>query len=183
VPARHEALTGCLNAGGSPSAPYKSQVIGPVTREGVNRLQKQYSAFFPEHRLSMEHHVLKLVHISLAAASLAGFVLRWTLMMRGSSLINHPLTRSLPHIIDTAFLGAGIWLAIKISQAPFLDAWLTAKVFGLVAYIVLGVVAMKRAKTTHMRVLAFLAAILVFGWIYSVARSRSPWGLLAGLPG
>ena len=120
--------------------------------------------------------------MSLATISLAGFVLRWTWMMRGNELMTRRVTRILPHIIDTTFLATGIWLAVKISQAPFLDAWLTAKLFGLVAYIVLGSMALKRAKTAHMRVLGFLAAVLVFTWIVSVARSRSAWGLLADWP-
>jgi uncharacterized membrane protein SirB2 len=131
----------------------------------------------------MEHQTLKILHMSLATISLAGFVLRWTWMMRGSETPGRPVTRILPHIIDTAFLASGIWLAVKISQAPFLDAWLTAKVFGLVAYIVSGSMALKRAKTAHMRVLGFLAAVLVFTWIVSVARSRSAWGLLGVWPG
>jgi uncharacterized membrane protein SirB2 len=130
----------------------------------------------------MEYGALRLLHMSLAATSLAGFVLRWSWMMRASSLSNHLLTRTLPHIIDTAFLGTGIWLAVKTSQAPLLDAWLTAKVLGLVAYIILGVMAIKRARTPHMRAVAFLAAVLVFTWIVTVARTRSAWGLLADWP-
>ena len=130
----------------------------------------------------MEYGTLRILHMSLATISLAGFVLRWTWMMSGSRLFSHTLTRSLPHLVDTLFLGSGIWLAIKTSQAPFVDAWLTAKVFGLVAYIVLGVIALKRAETAHMKVLAFLAAVLVFTWIVTVARTRSAWGLLAGWP-
>jgi uncharacterized membrane protein SirB2 len=119
----------------------------------------------------MEYGTLRILHMSLATISLAGFVLRWTWMMSGSRLFSHTLTRSLPHLVDTLFLGSGIWLAIKTSQAPFVDAWLTAKVFGLV-----------RAETAHMKVLAFLAAVLVFTWIVTVARTRSAWGLLAGWP-
>jgi uncharacterized membrane protein SirB2 len=64
-------------------------------------------------------------------------------------------------------------------QYPFVDAWLTAKVLGLTVYIILGSLALRPGSTAKVRILAWLAALAVFGWILSVALTRQPLGFLA----
>jgi uncharacterized membrane protein SirB2 len=125
---------------------------------------------------------LKLVHMSLAAVSIALFTLRGAWMLAESPLRDARWTRIAPHIIDTLFLATGIWLAIRIGQYPFVQPWLTAKVFGLVAYIILGSVALKRGRTRAIRACAFVAALAVFAYIVGVARARHPlsWSLWLG---
>jgi uncharacterized membrane protein SirB2 len=68
---------------------------------------------------------------------------------------------------------------VLIGQYPFVDAWLTAKVFGLIAYIILGALALQAGRPVALRVGAGVAAIIVFGWIVSVALTKNPLGLLA----
>lgn len=121
----------------------------------------------------MPYPLLKNAHITLAMISIGGFVLRWWWMKTGSALFHHRLSRVLPHLADTLFLASGIWLAITIRQYPFVHAWLTAKIFGLIAYIVLGSLALKHARTAAGRNLAFVAALVVIAWVVSVARSKS----------
>ena len=87
--------------------------------------------------------------------------------------------RVVPHVVDTVFLGTGLLLAWRLSQWPFVDAWLTAKVLGLAAYVVLGTLALRRARTDAGRLAAFLAALAVFAWIVGVARLRTPAGWFA----
>jgi len=50
----------------------------------------------------------------------------------------------------------------------------------LLVYIVLGTLALKRARTTRMRLLCFVAAVLCFGFMLTVARAHHPLGLFAG---
>ena len=102
--------------------------------------------------------------------------------MRQSALATHPWTRVLPHLIDTLFLASGIWLALIIQQYPFVDAWLTAKIFGLLSYIALASLALKRARSRALSTGFFIAALLSFGWIVSVARLKSALGFF-GLVG
>jgi uncharacterized membrane protein SirB2 len=116
--------------------------------------------------------------MALALASISGFVLRWVWLNSNSSLLEKKLTRILPHIIDTVFLATGIWLTITIAQYPFANGWLTAKVFGLVAYILLGSMAMRKEQDPRFRSIAFIAALLVFTWIASVARMKEASGFL-----
>ena len=131
--------------------------------------------------MAVSYALLKSVHYILALTSIGGFILRGAWMFTGSELLQHRVTRTLPHIIDTLFLIAGLALAHRIFQYPFTHNWLTAKLFGLIVYIVLGSIALKRGKTRQQRGVAFFAAVLVFLWIISVALTKSPWGFLQNM--
>jgi uncharacterized membrane protein SirB2 len=122
---------------------------------------------------------IKHLHIACAALSLAFFVVRGAWMLRGSPLLQARWVRIAPHVVDTVLLGSAIALAVMIGNAPLTHAWLTAKVLGLVAYVVLGTIALKRGRTRRIRAAAFVAALLVFGYIVSVAVTKSPAGYLA----
>ena len=123
--------------------------------------------------------IVKLVHMTCAAATLALFVLRGAWMMRGSPHLAARWVRVAPHVIDTLLLASAITLAVLIGNAPVTHDWLTAKVVGLVLYIVLGTIALKRGRTRAVRVGAFFAALAVFGYIVSVAVTKSAWGFLS----
>ena len=86
--------------------------------------------------------------------------------------------RVLPHVVDTVLLASAIALAVMIRQYPLAHDWLTAKVFGLIAYIVLGTIALKRGRTRAVRITAFWSALLVFAYIVAVAITKSvvPYG-------
>lgn len=123
--------------------------------------------------------IVKHVHMACAAVTLALFILRGAWMMRGSPLLAARWVRIVPHVVDTVLLASAITLAVLIGNAPLTHGWLTAKVIGLVLYIVLGIVALRRGRTRAARIGAFVAALLVFGYIVSVAFTKSPWGFLA----
>ena len=91
--------------------------------------------------------LVKTIHVTCAILTIGGFTLRGYWMLRASPLLNNTWVKVLPHIIDTVLLVAGILLAINIAQYPGTHAWLTAKVLGLLAYIVLGSIALKRGRT------------------------------------
>lgn len=120
----------------------------------------------------MNYLLLKYLHIGLATLSVSGFILRWAWKVSGSGLSGHRITRVAPHVLDSVFLASGIMLAIQSHSMPWANGWLAAKVFGLVLYIVLGMAAM-RIQAGKGRTLAFVSALLVFGWIVSVALSKS----------
>jgi uncharacterized membrane protein SirB2 len=123
--------------------------------------------------------ILKAVHVGSAMLSITGFALRGVWMLQGSPLLKARATRILPHVVDTLLLGSAIALALRISQYPFVHAWLTAKVLALLVYIVLGSLALKRGHTRRTRGFAFAAALGVFLYIVAVAMTRSPAAGLA----
>lgn len=126
----------------------------------------------------MNYVLLKQVHLTFALASIIGFLLRWIWRFHGSQLAQLKLTKTVPHIIDSLFLATGVALTLAIDQYPGSTAWLTAKITGLLAYIVLGMFAMSGKVSRPWRVTAFLAAVSTYAWIVSVARFKSPWGFL-----
>lgn len=126
----------------------------------------------------MSYFALKHLHVTCVILSGLGFLTRGSLMLAGSPWLKHRLTRTLPHIVDTVLLGSAIAMAVMSGQYPFAQAWLTAKLLGLLAYIGLGTVALKRGRTPAIRARFFLMALLSYAYIVGVALARSPvWGL------
>lgn len=120
---------------------------------------------------------LRALHIGCAALSFSLFVLRGAWMMGWPQLLERRWVRVLPHLIDTVLLGSAIALTLVIHQFPLVHHWLTAKVVALLAYIVLGMIALRRGQTRSIRILAFFAAVAVFLYIAGVARAHHPWPL------
>jgi uncharacterized membrane protein SirB2 len=87
--------------------------------------------------------------------------------------------RYLSHLVDTVLLTSALMLTTVIRQYPFATDWLTAKVVLLLAYVVLGSIALKRGRTKPVRVAALVAALLTVGYLVTVARAHHPLGLFA----
>jgi uncharacterized membrane protein SirB2 len=121
----------------------------------------------------LDYLLLKSVHVGSAAISLTGFVVRGVWMLTDSPRLHARWVRIAPHVVDTVLLVSALWLTLIIQQYPFVHDWLTAKVLALLGYIVLGSIALKRGRTRTLRVAAWVAALLVFGYIVAVATSRS----------
>ena len=124
---------------------------------------------------------LKHFHITCVVLSGTGFALRGAWALAGSPLARARLTRVLPHVVDSCLLLSAIGLAWMAGQYPFVHGWLTAKIVGLLAYIGLGMLALKPGRPLALRGAAFVAALAIFSWIVSVALSKNPLGWLAGL--
>lgn len=123
--------------------------------------------------------VLRNLHIGCAIATIALFVLRGALMLADSPWQRNVVLRYLPHAVDTVLLTTALILTTIVHQYPFAADWLTAKVVLLVAYVVLGSIALKRGRTKSIRVAALVAALATVAFLVSVARARHPLGVLA----
>src|SRR5688572_10490492 len=122
----------------------------------------------------LDYSLLKAVHVGCAAASYTLFVVRGVWMIRDSPLLGRRWVRVLPHVNDTLLLAAAIALAWMLRQYPFVHGWLTAKVLGLAAYILLGMMALRPELGKPARIAAWIAAQVVFFYIVAVARTRNP---------
>ncbi len=118
---------------------------------------------------------LKHFHMTCAGVSLFLFLLRGAWMFSGSARLKSKFARIVPHVVDTLLLASAVALMVVTRQYPLQQAWLTAKLIGLVIYILLGTVALKRGRTPAVRGVAFVAAVAVFLWIVATARAHSPW--------
>lgn len=122
---------------------------------------------------------IKTIHLSAVLLSFAGFILRAGWMLMDSPMLTRRWVKVLPHIIDTVLLISALWLVYLMSLPLLQTDWLLAKIIALLVYIVLGTMALKRARTKLQRLIFPLLAILVFLYIVSVAMSKSVYGFFA----
>lgn len=118
--------------------------------------------------------ILKFIHQSAVLLTICSFSLRGFWMMTGSPLLETRLARTAPHFIDTILLISAVSAAALLGQYPFVDGWLTAKVLGLLSYIVLGAIALTYGRTRGVKVGAFVGAILSFAYVVYVAFTKNP---------
>jgi len=126
----------------------------------------------------MDYVAIKTVHMTAVALSIAGFCARGAGALWGAAWVRGRAARTLPHVVDTVLLASAITLAWMLRQAPGQSGWLTAKVVGLLAYIALGMLALKPGRPFGVRAAAFAAAVATFGYIVSVALTKSPAGFV-----
>jgi uncharacterized membrane protein SirB2 len=126
--------------------------------------------FYPE---------IRWVHIFAVITSGSLFLLRGLGTLAGARWPMWAPLRYLTYTVDTVLLTAALMLATLLHQYPFVHGWLTAKVLLLVVYIVLGMLALKRARTRAARAWCFAAAVAVFLFIASIARAHHPLGVFA----
>jgi uncharacterized membrane protein SirB2 len=124
---------------------------------------------------------IKLVHILSISASGALFALRALAVQFGQRWAMAGPIRYLSYTIDTILLTSALMLMTVLHQFPFVNSWLTVKVALVVVYIVLGTFALKRARTKAVRRVCAIAALLVFGFIVTIARTHNPLGIFARL--
>ena len=120
---------------------------------------------------------IKLAHIGLVLSSGLLFAIRGLLVMLGQRWAMAAPLRWLSYTIDTSLLTAALMLLVVLQVNPFTTAWLATKLILLVVYVVLGTLALKRAKGRGARLATYLAALAVFGFMYSVARAHHPLGV------
>jgi len=117
---------------------------------------------------------LKYIHVTCVTLSYSLFFLRGVWMLRDSPLLQQRWVRIAPHIVDSLLLASAIALAWQLGISPLSAPWLAAKILGLLVYIVIGTIALKRGKTKRIRLFAWLIAQVVFFYIVSVAVTHDP---------
>ena len=122
---------------------------------------------------------IKWVHVAAVLCSISVFAMRGALVQigRGHWARIAPL-RYLSYTIDTTLLTAALMLFTLLPSAYFANGWLLLKLVLLPIYIVLGVFALRPNGTPRQRLLCFIAALCVFGFMASVARAHHPLGVM-----
>lgn len=122
---------------------------------------------------------VKLIHITLAALSIGGFLLRGCWMLGAPGMLERRWVRIAPHIVDSAFLASGIGLLYILGLQQLEAGWLQAKLIALVAYVVLGSIAIRRGRSLPVRAAALALALLTFAYIVGAAVAKSVGSWLA----
>jgi len=125
---------------------------------------------------------VKYVHMLSAASTSALFILRGLWMFNESPRLRRRWTRIAPPVIDTVLLLTGIYMAVQIGQYPFIDAWLTVKLFAVLAYIIFGITAF-RVRSRRLKAIFWCLALVTFAYIILIARSKDPFPFAAFISG
>lgn len=124
---------------------------------------------------------IKTVHIVSVLASGGLFAVRGLLLLNGKAWAMSAPMRYLSYSIDTVLLTAALMLATILPSAVFANGWLAVKLVLLVVYVILGSFALKRGRNQRSRWICFIAAVSVYAFMLSVARTHQPLGWLYGL--
>jgi len=112
--------------------------------------------------------------------SFCGFVARGLGVFSGAAWVRHRPARSVPHLVDTILLLSAGGMLFVIHLSPWAVTWLQAKIVGLVIYVSLGLLALRPARGHDavrpgaVNVIAWIGALVVFGYIAPVALTKSP---------
>lgn len=120
----------------------------------------------------MIYATLKLIHIGTVYVTFGLFLLRGLWMLMGSPRLKDRRVKVAPHLNDTLLLTAAIAMLVVGGLNPIEQPWLIAKIAGLLAYIGLGTMALKRGRTKASRALWFAAALASIGYIIAVAVTK-----------
>jgi uncharacterized membrane protein SirB2 len=124
---------------------------------------------------------IKWVHIACVLASGTLFALRGLLVQAGhAGAAQWTPVRWLSYAIDTTLLTAALMLLSILPGALFANGWLTTKLVLLVVYVVLAMLALKRARTPGARLAFYVAALVTYVYMLGVARMHHPLGWLHG---
>ncbi|MBI2750694.1 MAG: SirB2 family protein [Burkholderiales bacterium] len=123
--------------------------------------------------------VIRWTHIGLVLTSGTLFAARGLGVLLGAQWGMTLGVRRLSYTVDTALLSAALLLLYILDLNPFAVPWLSTKIALLLAYIVLGTFALKRARTERMRLVFYIASLLCFAFMLTVARAHHPLGLWA----
>jgi len=115
---------------------------------------------------------LKALHVSMAALSIAGFLVRGFWAWRAPGLLRRRMVKVVPHVVDTLLLASAIGLLFTYGWNPLDHEWLLAKIGLLPVYIALGLAALKPWFNGPVRAGAFVGAVIVFAWIVLIARAH-----------
>ncbi|HSC47566.1 MAG TPA: SirB2 family protein [Gammaproteobacteria bacterium] len=122
---------------------------------------------------------VKLAHMALAGLSLLLFALRGGASLLISRPLRHPLWRVLPHAMDTLLLACGVWLAWQLRLDPFTTSWFGVKLLCVLIYIAFGILAFRLSGPRWLKRTLFVAALLSFAFIVSIALTHDPRGIFS----
>ncbi len=106
--------------------------------------------------------IVKHAHLSIIALTFIFFIVNFVLTMKGSDKVNNKLLKIGPHILYTLFVLTFIYLVSVINLYPFVNGWASSKLSGFVFYVLSITFALKWAKSTLWRIVAFISAVFWF---------------------
>ncbi|TAN65526.1 MAG: invasion protein [Methylobacter sp.] len=114
--------------------------------------------------------MIKILHLSFILLSISSFIGRVYLAEKRPEMLEQKWIKIGPHVLNTFLLITGFTLVFQGSWLSGEYGWIIAKLIALVAYVGLGIVAIK--SQGELRWKAFAAALACFVYIAIVAVSK-----------
>lgn len=120
---------------------------------------------------------IKHSHLLFVFLSVVLFIVRFGWKITQNQMLEKKWVKVTPHVVDSLLLLSGIWLILITHFIPFTPAgeWMTEKLFCVLAYIVLGYIALHQQCGKLFRSFCFVGAL---GWVFiaaSLAISKTPY--------
>jgi uncharacterized membrane protein SirB2 len=129
--------------------------------------------------MSIAFATAKLVHQGSVVFSLAGFFVRGAAAIGGAAWPSGKVAKTLSQLVDTVLLLSALTLVWMLRLTPANAPWLMAKLVGLIAYVGLGILALRPGRPLRIRAAAWVAALCTVAWMVSVAITKSPLGFFS----
>ncbi len=120
---------------------------------------------------------IKSVHIACVLASGSLFAIRGAAVLSGARWPLALPVRWLSYAIDTTLLTAALMLMSILPWVMFANGWLATKLILVVVYVVLATFALRRARSRRTRVGFYVAALLTFAFVITIAIAHHPLGI------
>jgi uncharacterized membrane protein SirB2 len=120
---------------------------------------------------------IKSAHIACVLASGSLFAIRGAAVLSGARWPLALPVRWLSYAIDTTLLTAALMLLTILPWSTFSNGWLVTKLILIVVYVVLATSALRSARTLQARAGFYVAALLTFGFVISIALAHHPLGI------
>jgi uncharacterized membrane protein SirB2 len=117
---------------------------------------------------------LKHTHIALVLTSVGLFVARVAGVLAGTGWPMRPLPRWGSVVIDTLLTSTGALLWWLLSFHPLRETWLGAKLALIVVYVLLGSMALRRARDRAAKTAFLVLALLCVAAIAATALLKDP---------
>jgi uncharacterized membrane protein SirB2 len=114
------------------------------------------------------YFLAKHLHQLAVVILIAAFVIRGLFMLAGSGALQRRWVTIVTHVNDTVLLVSALYMAFVIG---FQD-WVIAKLVGLVVFVGIGIVALKRGRTKGVRTAAFVAGLVLLAYLAAVAVKK-----------
>ena len=129
----------------------------------------------------MNYLFLKYLHIVCVASSFALFFIRGVWAVRSYPPPQEGWVRALPHAVDSVLILSALAMFAVSATTAWGGNWMLAKFGYIVLYVALAIYALRFARWRAAKVLAWVAALLVFLHITAVAVLHNGAGLFTFL--
>ena len=125
----------------------------------------------------MSYLLFKYIHIVCAAASFALFFIRGIWAVRAYPSVQEPWARALPHVIDGLLVFSAVAMFYMSFPTAWGGDWMIVKLVLICVYVVLATYVLRFAKGKIVRISAWVAALLLFLYVTSIAVLHNPAGI------